>query len=89
MFQIIRDLFVNLSIMTSLIMFFNMLMPEKFYISSLKNSLLNGLVSGLLGCLLMIFSVSITSEAILDFRCIPLILMGIYISPLAPLNRPL
>jgi diguanylate cyclase len=86
MMQIVRDLFVNLSIMTSLIMFFNMLMPEKLYISSLRNSLLNGLASGLLGCLLMVFSVSITSEVILDFRYIPIILMAIYNSPLAAIE---
>ena len=80
MARIISELFVNLSIATAAIMFANMLMHEKYYSRSLKNSLINGFLSGLFGCLLMLYGVTFAPGLFIDFRYLPIILMGIYVS---------
>lgn len=86
MVQIIKGLYINLAIITSLIMFGNMLMREKFISLTRANIVRNGILSGLLGCLLMFFSVPITNQVFIDFRSIPVLIMAIYVSPLAAIE---
>ena len=80
MIQIIRGLFINMTIITSLVMFANIFMHEKYLSRTKCNIVRNGILSGILGCLLMLFSVPITENIIIDFRCIPVILMALYVS---------
>jgi len=79
MVQIIKGLYINLAIITSLIMFGNMLMREKYISLTRANIVRNGILSGLLGCLLMFFSVPITNQVFIDFRSIPVLIMAIYV----------
>ncbi len=82
-FETIRGLFVNMTILTSFIMFGNMIMYDKFVGKSLKSNITYGILSGIFGCLLMLFSVRISNQVILDFRYIPVIMMAIYVSSYA------
>ena len=82
-FETIRGLFVNMTILTSFIMFGNMIMQEKHIIKSLRNNITNGILSGIFGCVLMLFSVPISNQVILDFRYIPVVIMAIYVSSYA------
>lgn len=77
---IIKDLFFNCTIIISAVTFANMLMRDGFLRSKLKNHLAIGFLTGILSCILMLNSVAITPEIVLDFRFIPLILMGLYVS---------
>ncbi len=87
--ETIRGLFINTTILTSFIMFANMIMHEKYLSRSVQNNVRNGILSGIFGCLLMMFSVPITSEVILDFRYIPVIMMAIYVSSFAAFEASL
>ncbi len=80
MLQIINELFINCTIIIASVTFANMLMRERFFGPSLRNHLIKGFLSGILGCVLMLYSVSITPEIILDFRFIPIAIMGLYVS---------
>lgn len=82
-FETIRGLFVNMTILTSFIMFGNMIMYDKFVAKSLRSNITYGILSGIFGCLLMLFSVPISNQVILDFRYIPVIMMAIYVSSYA------
>jgi len=86
MVQIIKGLYINLAIITSMIMFGNMLMREKYISLTRANIIRNGVLSGLLGCLLMFFSVPITNQVFIDFRSIPVLIMALYVSPLAAME---
>ena len=59
MIQIIRGLFINMTIITSLVMFANMLMHEKYLSQTKLNIIRNGILAGIFGSLLMLFSVPI------------------------------
>lgn len=78
--NIIKDLFFNCTIIISAVTFANMLMRDGFLRSKTNNHLLTGFLTGILSCVLMLNSVAISPEVILDFRFIPIILMGIYVS---------
>jgi diguanylate cyclase len=80
MVKIISQLFINSTIMISSLMLANMVMQERLFNKSLKNSIINGLLSGLLGGVLMIYGAEIAPNIIIDFRFIPIILMGLYVS---------
>ena len=58
----------------------NMVMQERIFNKSFRNSLINGLLSGLLGGVLMIYGAEIAPGIMIDFRFIPIILMGLYVS---------
>ena len=89
MIQIVKGLFVNMAIITSLIMFANMLMQGKYLSLTKTNIIRNGILSGIFGCLLMLFSVSITDTVIIDFRSIPVLIMALYVAPLAAIESAL
>ena len=76
----IRDLFINSIIIVAFIsiehhLFFKTRLVKD---SSLFHRLAFGFLSGVLGILLMLFSVKITDSIILDFRNIPLIVSVLY-----------
>jgi diguanylate cyclase len=81
--QIIRDLFVNGAIIVSAITFTNLLLRDRFDKTSILSNLIYGFLSGLLGCVLMLFSISVSPIIIIDFRYIPVIVMALYFSPIA------
>jgi diguanylate cyclase len=79
--SIASQLFINATIIISAITFVNMLLHDKFKKKlTNKRNMIYGLLSGVLGCVLMIYSVSIPPNIILDFRFIPIIIMGLYFS---------
>ena len=80
MIQVVNQLFINCTIIIASVTFANMLMRDKFYNPSKRNSLINGFLSGVLGIVLMLYSVSITQEIILDFRFIPIVIVALYAS---------
>ena len=80
MLDIINELFINCAIIIASITFANMLVRQKIVRPILLNRHVNGLFAGLLGCLLMLYSVSISPEIILDFRFLPVITVALYIS---------
>lgn len=80
MFDILKDLFVNVLIIVSSLSLGNMLTRDRETVVKKRASLPLGILSGILGCLLMIYSVKVTDVIIIDFRCIPIIIMGVYIS---------
>lgn len=84
MAQVVRDLFINACILIAAVSLSNTFL-KRFLCASLtaKDCLLNGLLAGALGCVLMIFSVNITSTQIIDFRLIPIVIMALYCSPLS------
>ena len=86
MIQIIRGLFINMTIITSLVMFANMLMHEKYLSQTKLNIIRNGILAGIFGSLLMLFSVPIYDHVMIDFRFIPVILMALYVAPLAAME---
>lgn len=78
--DILKDLFFNCTIIISAVTFANMLMRDGLLRPKLKNHLITGFLAGVLSCILMLNSVAISADIILDFRFIPLILMGLYVS---------
>lgn len=45
-----------------------------------KNEVAFAILCGILGCLLMIYSLKVSPSVIVDYRCIPIVIMGIYCS---------
>lgn len=80
MLAIIKELFINLMIIIAILTLGNMIVRDSLIKQSKKNSIIIGILSGVFGCLLMLFSVRISPDIIIDFRCIPILLMGIYFS---------
>ncbi len=80
MLAILKDLFVNFTIIIATLTLGNMLVREGLTIKRSKYSIIISLLSGVFGCLLMLFSVRVSPDIIIDFRCIPILLMGIYFS---------
>lgn len=81
--DMIKGLFVNMMILTSIVMFSNIVMHEKHLQRTLRNNIRNGILSGIFGCVLMLFSVPITDQIIVDFRYIPVIMMALYVADYA------
>jgi diguanylate cyclase len=80
MIDLARGLFINMAIITSAILSANILLPEKFLARPKDHMILNGLWAGLFGCLLMLFSVPLEDQVIVDFRIIPIIIMALYVT---------
>ncbi|WP_186805120.1 diguanylate cyclase [Alkalibacterium kapii] len=76
------DLFVNFSIVISLIfiyMQFRWKSHKQMFLPGLS-TLIDGLCGGILGYLLMYFSIHITEETIIDFRFVPVMLLVLFVS---------
>ena len=78
--SVLNALFINCTIIVSAITLSTMLLNDKYRGKSLRNSMINGFLAGILGWLLMIYSVPISAESILDFRLFPILIMGLYVS---------
>lgn len=74
-----RDFFVNFVIIIAFVslgyLFFRDRTSE---IKTRKCPWQVGIIGGVLGCLLMLFSVRVSEDVIVDFRCVAIILMGLY-----------
>ena len=78
--NLISQLFINSTIIISFVLLANMLLKDILTSKSFRISLINGLLNGILGCVLMIYSVNLKPDVIIDFRYIPIILTGLYVS---------
>jgi diguanylate cyclase len=76
----IKQLFINSCILITFISIFHNFVKNKDakYNSSIHFNILIGAFSGLLGILLMLFSVQVTPKIITDFRALPILLSALY-----------
>lgn len=76
----LRDLFVNACILVTFISISHQLFKDKnlSHKSSIVLKIITGFISGLLGIILMLYSLRIDNNTIVDFRNIPIILTAIY-----------
>lgn len=76
----IFDFFLNACILIAFISIANLFFKDKDVTinSSLTLKIIIGLIGGLLGSILMLYSVYVTSNIIIDFRYIPILLTAIY-----------
>lgn len=76
----IRDLFVNACILVTFISISQQIFKDKIlnYKSPIGLKIITGFISGLLGIILMFYSLRIGNNVIVDFRNIPIILTAIY-----------
>lgn len=77
----VPDLFVNFSIVISLIFIFMQVRWKTHKKSSVPglSMAIDGLSGGLLGYLLMYFSIRVTADTLLDFRYIPIMLLVLFV----------
>ncbi len=80
MLDILNDLFINFTIIISSVTFGNMLLRDRLIKRSKGKVYFISVLSGVLGCILMLFSVKIADGIIVDIRWIPIMLIGIYFS---------
>lgn len=82
MMNIVSQMFINVTIIISFLTFGNYFIREKGInpSSSLNRKISVGFVSGLLGCLLILYSIHFTQKVIADFRYIPILIMAFYAS---------
>lgn len=80
-YQMGRDLFINFSIVISLIFIYMQVRWKSHKKSSIPGLSLtiDGLCGGLMGYLLMSFSIRVTSNTILDFRYVPIMLLVLFV----------
>ncbi|MDX1770495.1 MAG: GGDEF domain-containing protein [Planococcaceae bacterium] len=81
MIALINDLFINLCVLISLIFIYLQLrwksnLEKKSYIFSV---IIDGFAGGLLGFILMNFSIQVTTETIVDLRYVPVMLIIMFI----------
>lgn len=83
----ISDLFVNITILTSFTFMWHQLFRNNRlqFNSSLKIKLLDGFIGGMLGILLMHYSIQVNAITILDLRHIPIVLLAFYGGVIPPL----
>ena len=76
----LRDLFINATILISFIFISSQIFKKNFLNLSLsyKYKLFFGLTQGLLGIILMLFTVKVTSTVMMDFRHIAILLASFY-----------
>jgi diguanylate cyclase len=77
---VLRDLFINSTILIAFI-FMNSQIFKKNFLNlsvSYKDKFFFGLTQGVLGIILMLFTIKITPEVIMDFRHIPILLSALY-----------
>ena len=76
----VKELFINMTILVSFISIGSQLV-KRYDLeegNSIRINVTTGLISGTLGILLMLFSIRVTDNAIIDFRNIPIIMAAIY-----------
>ncbi|WP_083553729.1 diguanylate cyclase [Planococcus versutus] len=81
MLTLVSDVFVNLCVLISLIFVYlqfrrKIKLTEKPYTASV---LIDGLLGGLLGVLLMYFSIQVSTETIVDLRFVPVVLLILFL----------
>ncbi|MDN6397825.1 MAG: diguanylate cyclase [Alkalibacterium sp.] len=78
----VSDLFVNFSVVISLIFIYMKLRWKSYEKSSVPglSALIDGICGGTLGYLLMYFSINVTSDTIIDFRFVPVMLLVLFVS---------
>jgi diguanylate cyclase len=78
--ELVKKIFFNATILISFITLGNHFFREKIASPSspLHRKVINGAAAGLLGYLLMVFSVQITPEGYLDLRNLSIIMMALY-----------
>ena len=76
----LRDLFINSTILISFVFISSQIFKRNFLNLSLsyKENFFFGLSQGLLGIILMLFTIHIAPEVIMDFRHIPILLAALY-----------
>jgi len=81
----VRDLFVNSMILISFISLSQQLLRDKGlnHSSPLYMKVLAGLSTGFLGILLMLFSVNVNGNVLIDFRYLPVIMVSVTCGPIA------
>lgn len=80
MLGILSDLFVNVVILIASITFGNMLTRDRITTTGRGNNIILGVLCGIQGCLLMVYGVNIGSDVIIDYRNIPIVIIGLYSS---------
>ena len=80
MLIILKELFVNVLIIVASISLGNMITREREIAAKKSANLMLGILCGIFGSLLIIYGVQVSDGVLVDFRCIPILLMGIYIS---------
>ncbi len=78
--MVLRDLFINGTILISFI-FINSQIFKRIFLTlsvSYKYKFLYGLTQGILGIILMLFTIHITPKVIMDFRHVPILLAALY-----------
>ncbi len=78
MVAILGDLFVNLVIIVASITLGNLIYRDHITIVDRRHTIIISVLCGILGCLIMLYSVRVSANVIVDFRCIPIIIMGLY-----------
>ncbi|MBU3158221.1 diguanylate cyclase [Clostridium frigoris] len=76
----LKDLFINSTILITFI-FINSQVFKRVFLNvsvSYKNKFLYGLTQGILGIILMLFTINVTPIVIMDFRHIPILLATLY-----------
>ncbi|WP_162632664.1 diguanylate cyclase [Paraliobacillus zengyii] len=81
----IEEFFLNLTVLISFIFLYHQIYRSKFVTTSTRNShlfshrgILLGIAGGLLGIVLMHFSIQVDGNTIIDLRVIPLMLVALY-----------
>jgi len=83
-----HDMFINAAIIIAFISFGNQVFKDKEINakSPLHQQIVTGVICGVLGCILMIYSVKITPQIIMDLRHIPIVIMALYVSMAAAVS---
>lgn len=78
--HIVRDLFININILVALVFAYSQLIDRKLFrnLKPFTRKIVGGIASGILGVILMQFSIQVTSNTIVDLRHIPILLSMIY-----------
>ncbi|APH05751.1 GGDEF domain-containing protein [Bacillus weihaiensis] len=78
--MVISELFINLTILTSLLFLYHQFFKDATLSrkSRLNSKILIGCLSGALGIILMLYSIKITENTIIDLRQIPVMLVALY-----------
>lgn len=80
MFDLIDNLFINLCVLIALIFIYLQLRKKLGLDESYKRAILaDGVAGGVLGFLLMYFSIQVTTETIVDLRFVPVMLLVIFL----------
>lgn len=85
MLEIINEFFINAVILIAFITFGNQCLREikAEYLSPTLKKVITGVISGVLGCLLILYCIQLTPKIKIDFRYIPVILMALYYGPIS------